>query len=161
MAIYTPVTLYKYNGDTRKVNKQFESTPEPLTIKAYLNDACDVISPVISVPYSVDYYNYNYAYIPSWDNRYYFINDYSTDGAGKLYLHFAIDVLKTYKDAIMDADVTVVRSESIGHPTYVPDDQYPVYPTLSDVHIDFLHSPEKPFMRTGEVLNKNILMGVI
>lgn len=161
MAIYTPVTLYKYNGDFRVVNKTFEPTPQPSTINAYLNDACDVLHPVISVPYSVDYYNFNYAHIPSWDGRYYFISDYSTDGAGKLYLHLTIDVRMSHAQAIKSANVTVVRSESIGHPTYVPDDQFPIYPALSDMFVEKLHSPGKPFIQPGEDVHDNYLIGTI
>lgn len=161
MAIYTSITLYKYDGDPRVVDKEMATSPTAETVNAYLNDACDVISPVISVPYDSSYYNYNYAYIEEWGNRYYFIKDYSTDGGGKLYLHLNIDVLKTYSAQIKNADVTVVRSESIGAPTYVPDDQYPVYPTLSDVYIDRLRNITKPFRTVNEELSHNILLGVI
>lgn len=153
------IYFHKYSGDNRVLDKWTYTVSSPnKTFDIY--DLTSMLAPQIVIDYDTNVFGYNYCYVDLFE-RYFYITDIAVEAGRRMILTLNVDVLNTYKNAIKGADVTVIRSESIGHPTYVPDDQFPVYPALSDVFIDKLRSPAKPFIQEGETVNDNYLIGTI
>ena len=147
-------SLYQYSGDPRVVNKT-SNLRNKSDLTLYLNTPCDVINPVFCINYDKNWTKYNYAYIPDW-GRYYYIVDFKTDKAGKLYISMKIDVLNTYSTFIKACPATVIRQENAGI-NYVIDEKLPLYPDLCDVHIAEL-TGGTPWTRGN---TWNFLLGVI
>lgn len=161
-AVGTTIELYTYSGDPRTVNKD-NLLKSKATVTAYLNNPCDILSPSFSMPYDSNYLAYNYAKIPSWGNRSYFITNYTTDKGGKLYLHLSIDVLNTYHSGINQCQGTVVRFQQYkgsGGINYVIDEKLPIHPDLCDINIQPLRggTPWKAASGAGKY---TYLLGVI
>lgn len=103
-----------------------------LTTRKYKFDVygnIDYMNPVLIlkkqyVGYAIEeLIEFNYARV---FNRYYYITQMTFDSAERITISLSLDVLKTYKDIILDSTATVVRSESVGKPTMVVDNQLPV-----------------------------------
>lgn len=153
------IYFHKYNGDNRVLDKWTYSAAAPnKTFDIY--DLTSMLAPQIVIDYDTNVFGYNYCYVDLFE-RYFYITDIAVEAGRRMILTLGVDVLNTYKNAIKGADVTVVRSESIGHPTYIPDDQFPIYPTLSAIDIKRMENIEKPFIRNGEQLEWNYLIGTI
>ena len=75
-----------------------------------LNDDVSIINPVFIIKNRNT--NFNYCYASDKFNRYYFIDKIEVLKAGHLALHCRCDVLKTYADSIMQADIIAERSTS-------------------------------------------------
>ena len=89
----------------------------------------DVLSPSFSVDYADSLVNANYCYIDTF-GRWYFCS-VSTDTAHRMAINCSVDVLYTYKSAILSAAATVTRRENYNGETgctFVPDKKYPVDP---------------------------------
>lgn len=152
-AIGTTVKFYNYTGDTRVISKTLTNESQNTTV--YLSNNCNIAYPSISLPYNSTWLAYNYCYITDW-NRYYYISEWSTDSAGKLYANLAIDVLKTYATDLLGCPVTVVRSQSVGM-NHIVDDKYPLFPDLCNINVIEL-VPDKPLRKAS---GNNILLGVL
>lgn len=100
------IQLYKYEGNKETVNKELTPTT---SLSGTLKDYFNTLNPDVTVR-SKTKISGNYCYIDVFD-RYYFINDiiYKDNNAVELVL--AIDVLKTYEDAILDATATNVYKD--------------------------------------------------
>lgn len=100
------IQLYKYEGNKDTVNKVLTPTT---SLSGTLKDYFNTLNPDVTVR-SKTKISGNYCYIDVFD-RYYFINDiiYKDNNAVELVL--AIDVLKTYEDAILDATATNVYKD--------------------------------------------------
>lgn len=110
------------NSPQNYLSKDITQIGNAKTISIY--DTVDIISPVFVLDYSVDYLNCNYCYCVEL-HRYYHVV-ISLDSAKRMILTCQVDVLMTYRDDILQSDATVIRSESVGNPTYVVDDQLPI-----------------------------------
>lgn len=55
----------------------------------------------------------NYAYIPDFGGRYYFIDNITAETGGKLAYHMTVDPLKTYAGDLLGTSFFIARSESI------------------------------------------------
>jgi hypothetical protein len=100
------IQLYKYEGNKDTVNKELTPT---ISLSGTLKDYFNTLNPDVTVR-SKTKINGNYCYIDVFD-RYYFINDviYKDNNAVEIVL--AIDVLKTYESAILDATATNVYKD--------------------------------------------------
>lgn len=122
------IYLKTITADARKIDKwTFNNDGTHKTI--YLQDMTNIFYPRVTLDYdsSVLSAGYNYCYIPAF-NRYYYISGLSCDAGKKIILDLSIDVLNTYKTAILSASVNVIRSESAGI-TYCNDERLPVNPS--------------------------------
>lgn len=152
--ISTSVDFYNYVGDLRKIDKPIGTRLKQASV--YLSETCDVLTPRFSMHYDeTAIKNYNYCYISDW-GRYYYITDWSTDSAGKMYAQLSIDVLKTYASQILASKVNVIRNQSVGM-THTVDDKYPLYDVLNDIQVKPLNG-SKPLVNASSY---SILLGVM
>lgn len=113
--------LYSNVGDNRQLNKNITKIAD---ITAQYNDDVDMRNPVFTFTYSSNYINANYVYVKEW-GRYYFITGKSVLSASEIEISCHIDVLMSYKNAILNSQVIAARSASNTEP-YIPD------PVVSD-----------------------------
>lgn len=119
------ITFYNNFSDNRTVNKNITSV---MTGSVYLYEDSSIVNPVVRLDYDDTVLpEMNYAYIPAW-NRYYYITDIAALVGGGMRIAMACDVLMTYKGTILNSVQTVIRSESIGKPTMIPDPTLPILP---------------------------------
>lgn len=55
----------------------------------------------------------NYAYIPEFGGRYYFIDNITAETGGKIAYHMTVDPLKSYAATLLNTSFFIARSESI------------------------------------------------
>lgn len=118
------VQLLNTTDDPRKLDKTFTTIA---TVTATPTENCTILSPRLILNYTGTLTGVNYMYIPFLE-RYYFVNDITLSTAARIMISGSIDVLKTYSSQIKSCDGTVIRSESIGHPTEIPDSMLPIDP---------------------------------
>lgn len=137
------VNLLFTSADPRQVNKPYSVIAGAVNIIP--TSAFDIIAPTLYLDYKENYLSANYCYIPML-KRYYYINDISIDIGKRIALNCKIDVLMSYSSEIRQCQACVVRSESVGKPTYVQDSQLPIHP--SDQEIKSIRFSEEPFIPT-------------
>lgn len=117
------IVFYTNSSDPKKLNKNL--TPVA-TVSGNLREQCNVIAPVIQMTYNSAYINsVNYCYIPDF-KRYYFI-DGSPELDGKtVILRLKCDVLMSFKDDIMNAEV-IARRSSNRYSRYLSDEYIKPY----------------------------------
>ena len=119
------ITFYNNFSDNRTVNKNITSV---MSGSVYLYEDSSIVNPVVRLDYDDAVLpEMNYAYIPAW-NRYYYITDIAALVGGGMRIAMTCDVLMTYKGTILNSEQTVIRSESIGKPTMIPDENLPLAP---------------------------------
>ena len=106
------IKLYKYNGDSRKVNKTLNSVQTISNANVILS--MNIIDPIIVLDIDMDFNainSFNYIYITEL-KRYYFVTNIEIleNGFIKIYCH--IDVLKTYADDILNSTQYIKRQEN-------------------------------------------------
>lgn len=116
------LSLYTNKSATNYLNKNIEQLGTSKSIDIY--DNVNIINPVFIINYNTSFLNCNYCYVNEL-NRYYYV-DISLDSAKRMILNCAVDVLMSFKNDILNSDCTVIRSESIGKPTYIIDDKLPI-----------------------------------
>lgn len=92
----------------------------------------NVLTPAFSIDYNGTLVNANYCYIDTF-GRWYFCT-VSTDTAQRMAINASVDVLYTYKSAILSSGATVIRRENYNGSTgctYVPDKKLPLDPCRS------------------------------
>lgn len=115
------MTLYSNVGDNRQLNKNITKIAD---ITAEYNADVDMRNPVFTFSYSANYLNGNYIYVHEW-GRYYFITGKRVLSGAEIEISCHIDVLMSYKRAILNSQVIASRSASNTDP-YIPD------PVVSD-----------------------------
>lgn len=85
-----------------------------------LKDKCSVTDPVILI--EATSVTANYFQIPEF-NRYYFLTDAPVYRNGFWELHLHVDVLYTYRAALLNCNVIMAKSES-RYNLYINDDEY-------------------------------------
>lgn len=123
------VTLYNTNSPTNAVSKALTAISSAMDIQPF--GALDILYPTLITDFNYSFLNCNYCYISEF-NRYYFCT-VSTDNAGRLILSCEVDVLMTYKEKILNSPCVIMRSESVGKPTLIPDEQLPIIPNQKDI----------------------------
>jgi len=110
------IKLYSTSSEKNRLTKIVTGEK---TITGNLQNACDVINPVIIVGYDSSFLTKNYAYIADF-GRYYFITGFETDNK-EIAISMHVDVLMTYKDDIKNSKARIVRSAS-NFDEYIIDD---------------------------------------
>lgn len=118
------LTLYTTTDDNRVVNKEL-TTLGSATLRP--TESLDLMTPRFVVDYNSTYYGANYCYCDTL-GRYYYINDISLETGRRMVLHCSMDVLKTYASYLAGVKATVIRSQSVGSPTPIPDKKLPIDP---------------------------------
>lgn len=138
------LNLLKTSDDVRVCAK----TVIPVaTINAIPTEKVNILNPSFIVEYNANLLNSNYCYISEL-NRYYYITSHNLERGNRLIFNCEVDVLKTYYEQIKNCTATVIRSESEGKPTSIPDKQLPINPNKQEV-LSILFD-KKPFMSVPE-----------
>ena len=130
------MTLYLYNisADTRCLTKVTIGTTPAIKTAADIKptEGLDVLTPHFILNYDASYITCNYLYCAEL-SRFYYVTVITIDTAQRINIDCSVDVLQTYATDILNCMATVVRSESIGHPTMYTDSKLPVYPSKKNV----------------------------
>lgn len=102
------------------------------TITATPTEKINILNPSFIVEYKANLLTANYCYIAEL-NRYYYITSHTLEKGNRLIFNCEVDVLKTYYEQIKNCNATVIRSESIGKPTPIPDKQLPIDPNRQEI----------------------------
>lgn len=139
------VFLGTTNDDPRKLTKNITWDSEE-GIPCKPTDPCDILNPTLILAYAnTDIFTKNYAKIPTWGNRHYFIRDIQVLTGGKILLSLGIDFLGTYDSQIRDCPCTITRAQWTGR-TMIPDDQFPLNTNNREIRVATF--PEIPFNAT-------------
>ena len=108
------------SDDRKKINK----APADIggALNCYLKENTSLFKPTMVVTKSAlgeNWASANYAYIPAFGGRYYFIDDIEAMPGDRMAFHMTVDVLKTYSGAIMGTPFMIARSEDINSPYFV------------------------------------------
>lgn len=102
------ITLYNNQSPAIAVDKEITQLT-PLT--GTLREESSIIDPVITMEGIEDYIaEANYAYIPDFGGRYYFITNIESVRQGLWRVSMHVDVLYTYRDEIKTNDAIIERN---------------------------------------------------
>lgn len=125
------VTLYKTTDQNNTINKKLT---DPLEININLKRTEDQERPRLLLKNDNDKYTgYNYAYIEFF-KRYYFVESTSNNNDRIIELQLETDVLETYKDDILETDVTTNN--------YYPDNRNTDVRKKEDIYSSNITLPE-------------------
>ena len=124
------VNLYRCSDDRRVVSKTL--TPIATNVSIIPKDQCDILMPRIRLAWNSSYLSANYMQIPDL-GRYYYISDMILNIGHNINIIGNVDVLKSYDAQIRAITATIIRSESVGSPTPIPDSQLPIDPNREDI----------------------------
>lgn len=111
------LTLYNNISEKNKINKTIEN---PIVLSGTLREETSIINPIIMIEHE-NPSGYNYAYIPDF-NRYYFISEITSVRTGLWRISMTVDVLMSFKTAIMDLPVILSDSEEHRSEVYLTGD---------------------------------------
>ena len=111
------VVLYQYYGDSDVVDKQ---PTEIGVLKGVFRNVVSVTTLNMLIEYD-KLPDFNYVYISDF-NRYYYVVNYSSINTKLWEINLSIDVLKTYKNAILKQYAFIDRNEFVNNP-FIPDDK--------------------------------------
>lgn len=133
--------FYTSTADARQRDKTNDITLIAAAVPITPTAALDTLSPALVVDYNASLLNANYIYIPAF-NRYYFAAPPVIDVGKRMTFSCTVDVLSSVADILGNVDATIVRSESVGAPTYIPDNKLPIDPVRVDMEaIKFSTTP--------------------
>ena len=115
-------TLYISASPVEKIGKSLTSGG---TYTCTLKDTTSVLNPVLILKTSDPVYNYNYLYIQEF-GRYYFINDIRSVNNNVWEISAHVDVLETYKTAIL-ANSAVIKRQASQYNLYLDDPDFHAY----------------------------------
>lgn len=94
---------------------------------AQATQQCSVLTPrlILGGDAIVNAINANYCYIDTFA-RYYFIKEHITDTASRIIIDCEYDPLMSYGSQLRATNQLVTRSESVGAPTKIVDNKYPL-----------------------------------
>lgn len=137
------VILIHNSSPVEKIGKTL-TTGESLS--CVLKDDTSILRPVLEIRTSNNVASYNYMYIQEF-GRYYFINDIKSVNNNVWEISVHVDVLETYKTAILANDAVIKRQRS----------QYNLY--LDDNEFKLLNKEQiqtLKFKQSGGGLTKNL-----
>lgn len=133
------VTLYNSASPVEKIGKTLTAGG---TYSCSLKDTTSVLNPVIIIRTSDPVYNYNYLYIQEF-GRYYFINDIKSVNNNVWEISAHVDVLETYKTAILANDAVIRRQDKLFN-LYLDDPEFHV---LNYERVQTLKFPQNSFSK--------------
>ena len=111
------IHLYNYDGLPNVLNKTLN---DPVKVRGVFHASANVLQPVVKLQGVTT--PFNYVKIPSL-NRWYFVDNKTVEDTNFTTVKLRVDVLQTYKDSILKAIATSVRSDT---PNYI-NNNAPVY----------------------------------
>ena len=123
------INLYNLTEDKKVLDKAPTSIA---TVDATPFEELSIITPKLIITYDETYINCNYIEIPIF-NRFYYVEDKIINVGNRIIFNCKVDVLKSFKDDIKNANIVVVRNEGLGAPTEIIDNQLPVSPNQKTV----------------------------
>lgn len=93
-------------------------------IDCTLKQECSILYPTLIVN-NLGITTCNYALIPDFGNRYYYISDIITLNENTLEVHLTIDVLMTYKTDILTSEAIIARNQNM-YNRYITDNKFTV-----------------------------------
>ena len=133
------VTLYNSASPVEKIGKTLTAGG---TYSCTLKDTTSILNPVLIIRTSDAVYNYNYLYISEFQ-RYYFINDIKSVNNNVWEISAHVDVLETYKTAILANNAVIKRQEKL-YNLYLDDPEFHV---LNYERIQTLKFPANAFSK--------------
>ena len=115
------IILYKTQSERERINKTLSDS---LTLTGTLRGESSVINPSFIIQYE-NLSSYNYCYISDF-GRYYFINNITSIRNGLWKIDCSVDVLMSYKQAILNLNVIVSDVSSGENPdsVYITGEQW-------------------------------------
>lgn len=101
------IELFTYAGDHRRVNKNIDETHPLATITANTSDNTSIINPIFEIDYAATRIDFNYAIIPTFNDRRYFVTP-ELFSAHRMLLNCYFDPYSSY--ALEDVEGYVKRS---------------------------------------------------
>lgn len=124
----------QYNASPKnKINK---NVTDVLSLNGYLKDDCDIKNPVIQIE-AASLPAANYLYISDF-NRHYFITDVTNNTKNLWTIKAVVDVLYSFKDAILSNTVILDNSETTEANDYISD---PAWLTTVKTKTDVVNFP--------------------
>ena len=120
------LNLYSCSDDPKTVSKTLTAIASNIPIKP--TGSINLLKPTIIINYNAAYLGANYAYLSDF-NRYYFVGSPSVETGKQITFYLSVDVLYSWAVDIRRSPATVIRSESVGKPTYIPDQRLPIAPS--------------------------------
>ena len=102
------IILYQTTSERERINKDLSSS---LPLSGYLRGECSVTNPSFNIEVT-NPSDYNYCYIPDF-GRYYYITNIVSVRTNIWRIDCDVDVLMSFKDAILNLDV-IVSDISLG-----------------------------------------------
>lgn len=131
------VTLYVSSSPVEKIGKSLSSGSD---FSCELKDDTSILNPKIKIYSTSNLSGFNYMYISEF-GRYYYINDISSPRNNEWDISAHVDVLETYKTAIL-ANSAVVRRQQSQYNLYLDD---PDFHSLNYDRIQTLKFPANNF----------------
>lgn len=110
------IYLYKNNAEPNRIDKSLHLSRIGV-VSGTLRDETSITDIVINFEYS-GVIDFNYVYIPFF-NRYYFVNDVISVRNDIWNISLSVDVLMTYKDALLNLYAFVDRNENTINPMLI------------------------------------------
>lgn len=123
------IDIYKNTSDNRYAVKDLTPIAQNISVLPY--DQINRDTPNFIIANNPLAHNANYLYCDTF-NRYYYIQNITLDIGGRMILHCKCDVLTSAISQLQNCNCTVVRSESIGRPSDIPDNELPINPVAYD-----------------------------
>lgn len=123
---------------SKKINStaQLPDTDGFISMNCQVKEPSSILNPRLIIDIDNWNPNLNYAYIPNW-SRYYFIHNSTVMLGHQVELDLAVDVLGTYRTAILDSTAFVRRSAS-NYNLKLPDDTWS-HTTDYNLYTDFIN----------------------
>ena len=113
------LNTYHTADDPRTISKTLTNQ---IDYTCQLIDSAKLITPTLRVRCTSETFNANYV---SCFDRYYFVTEQTVETANTILIHCRLDVLYTYRNALLSSTFLVTRNENIGS-TYIPDTMLPL-----------------------------------
>lgn len=130
------IKLYNNASPVEQIGKDL--TGEHTIADVVLKRDTSILRPVLLVASVQDVFTYNYMYIEEF-GRYYFIDDVRSVNNNIWEISAHVDVLETYKDAIL-SNQAVIRRQTNKFNTYLNDPEWKVYADENVVAYKFTSS---------------------
>lgn len=128
------IVLMRTTEPKNRINKQPATVT---TLSGSLKDGASVTDPVVLVELA-NLPAANYAQIPEFNGRYYYIKDIVNVANTLWEIHLHVDVLRTYSSAIMAAPCIISKTASNDFNLYLPD---PNFKCQQDERIGMVNFP--------------------
>lgn len=138
------IQLYKYADKNNVVNKSLGTAT---SASGLLHDVFNIINPILTIRTTAAPFDFNYCYIPDF-GRYYFIDSISIIDNQRAQISLKIDVLNTYKTAILTATATATNRENSTPYISTRENVHDVRPQFAKIPF----SVENPFVENGDII---------